>query len=144
MVHKWDTKGRESIREGRGGEDQEVENSSRKNLELVVCRGRITSFYDPEALLFLGRRRRRDLTLTSQHSPVFVFTAASTPRLQPPLLWIHAVCRAWGWHTECVSVLWYSGSVLTPLKTTVSRRSLYVFMRHISFSKQVRDTVSEA
>lgn len=98
-LNKWcisETQKEESQSEkGEVGRIRKQRTAAGKIQSWSFVRGRITSFYDPEALLFLGRRRR-DLTLTSQHSPVFVFTAASTPRLQPPLLWIHAVCRAWG------------------------------------------------
>lgn len=73
------------MKKNTGGGEQQRE----RFIAARFVEGRITLFYDPAAMLFL---ERRDLTLSPQHGPVFIFTAASTTPLQPPLLWLHAVC----------------------------------------------------
>lgn len=57
------------------GEAEEKKSAAGEIYSWSFVEGRITSFYDPAALLFL--ERRRDLT-PAPHSTVFVFTAAST------------------------------------------------------------------
>lgn len=91
----------------RGGEQQQE-----RFIAAEFVEGRITSFYDLSALL-----ERRDLKVTPQHGPVFVFTAVSTTPLQPPLLWLQAVCLACACVSESVqyflSFSLYSVSALT-------------------------------